>query len=222
MANTIIYKSSNIHVMTPGQVITLGENGSFDTITERRYFGAGIPGQYEAGGIAKPDPQVPGTWINIGISDVERLPGEDQDRAVIATITWRGLKDAGNVSISDTCSIKETSYDSIGSVPAAPNNDPVKANVHDLIYGKSIRSIHTSPQNAPSLNPTTSEGKTNLSSVNGVPLGTPPAQIPILGMTPVYNHPWGWLPYSWQQEQPVPGIYFVTSELRYIYQRQFG
>lgn len=210
--------------MTPGQVVTLGENGSFDTVTERRYFGLGVPGQYEAGGNAQPDPQVPGTWVNIGISDVERLPGDDNQGAVIATITWRGLKNAGNVSVSDTCSIKETSYDALGNVPASGlGATTVKANVYDLIYGKSIRSIHTSPQRAPNLNSVSSgTGKTALTSINGIPLGTPPDQELILNVATVYNHPWGWLPYSWQQEEPVKGIFFVTMELRYIYQRQYG
>ncbi len=218
--NVIVYKDANTHDVSPGQIVTLGENGSFDTVTERKYFGGtGNISTYEAGGNSKPVGQN-GTWICIGLSDKESLP----DGAVVATITWRGLKDATQASVTETCSIKETSYDSIGNIPSAPSSAAVKANVYDVVFGKSVRSIHTTEQDRPKLSGASGSGKVTISNTQGINLLDIPAseQSYVTGIAPTYNHPWGWLPYSWQQEQPVKGIFFVSGEYRWVFEKQYG
>ena len=212
MANILIFNSREVHDMAPGQIVTLGENGSFDTVTERKYFGGGITETYAKAPIA-------GTWICIGLSDIDRLPGAQ--KPVIATITWRGLKDSSQINLTDTIGVKEASYDSLAFVPSAPNNLAVKANVYDLTYGKSIRSIHTSAQTPPTL-AAGGEGRVTATNTQGVTLTDRAALTPISGMTQVWNHPWGWLPYGWQQEEPVKGIFFVSGEYRWFPKFQYG
>lgn len=220
MANNIIviYKSGAKEEVSPGQVVTLGEGPTFDTVTERWYFGAGITSEYKAGGTALPSGLTGGKWICLGSSDVEKLPGGP----VIATITWRGIMKADGSGISsstETWSTRETTYDAMTNIPGAPSpSTPRQARLIDIIPGYSVRSIHTARQSRPNLQNST--GK--ITGPQGAPQINTQDQIAVFGSAETYCYPWGWIPTSWQQEEVLPGIFFVSADYKYEHQKVFG
>lgn len=223
MANNIIeiHVNTNDHLVSPGQAIIKGDNLQFDTVTERWYFGSGgVTAGYEPGGAKAPKGNnaagnLTGTWVCMGYSDVERLPGGP----MIATITWRGLlSTAGNTSMVETTSIRETTYELLGGLPGAGATSK-PARVHDIVYGLQCRGIFGVEQKAPVI-----QNGTGLTGQQGgftIPSAAPP-QVTVFGGAETWNYPYGWLPYSWQQEEPVKGLFLVTAEFRYVHQKTFG
>ncbi len=206
--NIIIpYKSGNKELMSPGQVITLGEGTAFDTVTERYYFGNGIPAEYDAGGSKNPEGISGGSWVCIGPSDVERLPGGP----VIATITWRGLKNsAGGISTTETRAIRETTYASISGIPGTTGS--VQGRLLDQTVGFSLRAITTTPNSFKQTQITA-----NNTTIPGINTALPNVtrSIAVVNAAKVYTYPNGWLCYSWQAEEPLKGIFLVSAEYRY-------
>lgn len=206
--NVIIpLKSGGTEVMSPGQVISLGEGSSFDTITERYYFGNGLPPAYDAGGSNKPSGISSGSWVCMGPSDVERLPGG----VVIATITWRGLlNSSGGVSVTETRGIRETTYASISGIPGTSTS--VQGRLLDQTVGVSVRAITTNPSNFKQ-----TQILANYTTIPGVttPLPSVSRSIAVINAAKVYTYPNGWLCYSWQADEPLKGIFLVSADYRY-------
>lgn len=216
----VIHKSANKEEVSPGQVLTLGEGPTFDTVTERWYFGAGITADYKAGGPGVPAGLSGGKWICMGPSDVEKLPGGP----IVATITWRGLikTDAGsNLTTTDTWSTRETTYNSIAGIPGSPSlGTGYRARLIDIVPGFSLRGIYVGKQQRPNL--TNAVGR--LSGPAGAPQITTQDQITVFGSATqkTYCYPWGWIPSSWQQEEVLPGIFFVSADYKFEHQVVFG
>ena len=201
--------------MTPGQVVTLSEGSGFDTITERWYYGtaADIP---KAGGNTPPTGVNDGAWIYIGPSDVERLPGG----AAIVTLTWRGLLASNDgEAVTETRGIRESTYDSIAGIPSSGGT--VQGRILDQTVGLSVRVVS---KTANKYKPTI-----NTSGASAVQLpnpawygGTPPKVAGVITDATTWTYPYGWICYSWQQEEPIKGFYLVTAEFRYEHQKLFG
>lgn len=214
MANVIIYRNSNAREMTPGQVITPGENGNFDTVTERWYYGGSVTPAHIVGASSSPSGLTGGTWVCMGLSDIERLPGG----SIIATVTWRGLRKATDgIAVTETRGIRETSYDSISGIPGT--GTAVQARLLDPTVGLSVRAISKSKDY---LKPNIASG----SSANTLPGGLTPPAIQkvnqVINSAVVWTFPYGWMCYSWQQEEPIEGFYFVSAEYRYEHQKSFS
>ena len=215
-ANNILtpIKAAGPEAMSPGQIITLGEGTSFDTVTERWYFGSGIPSGYDAGGTNKPANISAGSWVCIGPSDVERLPGGP----VIATITWRGLKNStGGISVTETRGIRETNYAAIDGIPGAPLGS--QGRLLDPTLGVSIRAITTTPNNFKQSN--IQANNTTIPGINAAP-PTLQRQISVVNGGKTYTYPYGWICYSWQADEPLPGIFLVSAEYRFELPLVFG
>ncbi len=221
MANNIvkIFVGANQEAVSPGQSIIKGEALQFDTVTERWYFGSGrIPEGYQPGGVFKPRGNnaagnLEGTWVCMGYSDVEVLPGGP----IIATITWRGLyKATGNTIVVETTSIRETTYESITGIPGAPAGS--QGRLHDVVYGALCRGIFSSEQKPPEISPT----GISTNAALGFTLPAKRPQITVLTNATTYNYPNGWLPFSWTQEEPVPGFFLVTAEFKLVHEKTFG
>ena len=215
MANVLVYKNADNREMSPGHIMTPGENNSFDTVTERWYYGNGIKADHAAGNTRGPDRLSGGSWICMGVSDMERLPGG----AIIGTVTWRGLlRSADGITITETRGIRETTYDAIDNIPGAPND--VQGRILDPTVGLSLRAITKNPA---TFKPVIGNNNTTIPGVSGV-LGLPQVKKiqQVIGAAAIYTYPYGWICYSWQAEEPLPGIFLVSAEYRYEHQVIFA
>ncbi len=211
MANVIVYKNGNAQEMTPGRIVTPGENGSFDTVTERWYYGGQVTSTHVAGSTTAPQ-GLTGDWLCMGTSDIERLPGG----ASIATVTWRGLlNSSGGVYVTETRGVRETSYDSISGIPGTTGF--VQGRLLDTTVGASVRAITKTPSN---FKPNFSNNNTSLP--NGIPTPTVQKMLDVINTAKIYTYPYGWICYSWQAEEPLKGIFLVSAEYRYEHKVIFG
>lgn len=216
MANVLTYKSGAAKEMSPGQVITIGENLSFDTVTERWYYGNGVLPEHVAGSGSSPSGMTGGTWICMGTSDIERLPG-----AQIATVTWRGLKSATNgVAVTETRGIRETSYAEFEGIPGTSGLVP--ARILDQTVGVSVRAISRTSGNYKPKVVTGIGGEVAGTLPAGISSPVTPKLLTTYGPDPVWTYPYGWICYSWQEEEAIPGFYLVSAEYRYEHPKAFG
>jgi hypothetical protein len=211
----IITKPNGPKLISPGVVSVLDASG-FDTVTAR-YIAqttASLITAAKAPGTAQVLPEgiaANTNMIFMGISDCADLPGQCCEY----TMTWRGLLTAvagRNKKISKTRSVRERLFDSITGIPNS--GGAVKARILELQAGLSVRSIHTGTEpDAPAL-----DGAATL--VDGY---NPPGRgYNVIGATPTWCYPHGWVCYSWQSEEPIPGIWFVSAEYKFEQQTTSG
>ena len=222
MPGTIILeKSGSAHLCAPGQTVQYGDKLEFDLITERWYFPSGIPANYKAGVVGKPN-AMGGKWICLGPSDIEPLPGG----AVIATISYKGLLETGTQKVvQETVTVKESSWDALSGGPLTTGNH--KATTRDLSPGYSVRTLGIIEQPAPDWSYNNAVGGTGgkitltnagfnaVDPVNQITVNTDEAHK-------VYNIPWGWIPTSWEQTEPIPGFYATSANYVWIPKISFG
>jgi hypothetical protein len=215
MATNIIVlkKPSGKTLISPGIVSTLDASG-FDTVTARyveqitanevtKKYAPGAPGEE-----AK-CPVTGGTMILMGATDTADLPGNCCEY----TVTWRGLLTTlpgRTKQITENRSVRETVYNSITGIPNT-GTSAVKARLLELQAGASIKEIVTAKPNPPSL--ASDNEPTELPQ-------NPSRTYTIFNGSKTYCYPFGWICMSWQSEQPIPGIWFVTSEWKY--EQPFG
>ena len=224
MAGTIILeKSGSAHLCAPGQTVQYGDKLEFDSITERWYFPSGIPANYKAGVAGKPN-AMGGKWICLGPSDIEPLPGG----AVIATISYKGLIDTGTQKVAqETVSIKEVSWDSLSGGPLGTGNNH-RATTRDLSPGYSVKTLGIVEKSPPgwtynSTSGTVISGKITLTNTDFT-AADPVGQIAVNtdASHQIWNIPWGWIPTSWEQTEPLPGFFATTSNYVWIPKVSFG
>lgn len=220
MPGTIILQKSGSNHLVSGQSVQKGDKLEFDMITERWYFGAGVPATYEAGGTAKPSGLSGGKWVCLGPSDVEKLPGGPE----IATISWKGLINITTVTIAqETFTIRETSWDAL-SGPMLPSSN-LNAVTRDLTNGYSVKSLGTTEVSRPTWSYAATTGKLTLTNP-GFTLteinATGTLDITTDAAHKTYNVPWGWIPVSWEQNEPLPGFFSVSAEYKWIPKITFG
>lgn len=223
MPGTIILQKNAANHLVSGQSVQKGDKLEFDVITERWYFGAGIPVSYEANGTAKPIGQTGGKWVCLGPSDVESLPGGSE----ISTITWKGLFNTTTQIVeSEAATVRETSWSDLKGIPGQPAANPHPAVTRDMSIGKTIKTLGVTSSNMPNPGYAAGTGKVTYSNVTGYTLNDIPASSLITVNTgadhKTYNVPWGWIIYSWQEEEPLPGFYMVSAEYKYIPYITFG
>lgn len=203
----ILKKPAQATLMSPG-IVTISDASGFDTVTAR-YISqttadavsrANLPGSTSA-----QCPVQGGTMIFMGVSDTADLPGGCCEY----TMTWRGLLNVlpgRNEQVTETRSVRERLYpDGISGIPGVAGT--VNARLLELQAGASIRSIYTTKPQPPAL-----------AAANQAPGGLPanPGRgYQVINAAKTYCYPDGWICYSWQSEQPLPGIWFVTAEYKF-------
>lgn len=211
MATNIIVlkKPSGKTLISPGIVSTLDASG-FDTVTARyiEQTTANEVTKKYAPGKSEDCPVTGGTMILMGATDTADLPGNCCE----FTVTWRGLLTplpGRTKQITENRSVRETVYNSITGIPNT--SSAVKARLLELQAGASVREIVTKEPDPPTL--TTDNQPTELPR-------NPSRTYTIFNGSKTYCYPFGWICMSWQSEQPIPGIWFVTSEWKY--EQPFG
>jgi hypothetical protein len=210
MATTsiVLKKPSLPTLMSPG-IVSIMDASGFDTVTARyisqitanevtKNF---APGSTKAGTGC---PVEGGKMILMGATDTADLPGNCCEY----TVTWRGLLSAlpgRDEQITETRSVRERLFDKITGVPNAPADS--RARLLELQAGLSVRSIHLTKPPAPALT------GASQSPLQG--LQNPGRGYSVINAAKTYCYPNGWICYSWQSEQPIPGIWFVTAEYKY-------
>jgi len=215
MATNIIVlkKPGKKDLISPGIVSTLDASG-FDTVTARyieQITASEVSKKYAPGAPAAETgcPVTGGTMILMGATDTADLPGGCCEY----TVTWRGLLTTlpgRNRQITETRTVRETLYNKITGIPNSGGE--VKARLLELQAGVSVKEISTVSPKAPAL-----------AELQGTPEGFPQNPVrtfTIFGAAKTYCYPDGWVCMSWQSEQPIPGIWFVTSEWKY--EQQFS
>lgn len=216
--NVIVYaQAGSLTAVQPGVSIS-GDAGGFDTVT-CRYLQPGsassISTAYPPGGATGCPVAVAtgGKMLLMGVSDGEDLPGG----YYIFTLTWRGLLNGSKGGQSSASySVRETTYSALAGVPGAPGT--VKARVLDVAPGYSVRLITTTSPVPPK--PVQGTGAYPIPA--GAPTINGQDQIDVFNSSKTYVYPFGWIPYNWSYEEPLPGIYFLTADYKYEFPIQFG
>lgn len=207
--NTIILKKPQQKTeMSPGVVSIIDASG-FDTVTARyieQISAEAVTLKYKPGestGIYA-CPVAGGTMILMGATDTADLPGGCCEY----TLTWRGILvtvDGRDKKITKTRSVRERIFDSITGIVAGT---AVRARILELQAGVSVRQIHqkVEPQ------PPALDGASQSPDGSGQ---NPGRGYNVIGATPTYCYPHGWICYSWQSEEQIPGIWFVSAEYKY-------
>jgi hypothetical protein len=218
MATNIIVlkKPSGEILISPGVVSTLDASG-FDTVTARYIAqnNAAKITQDNPPGSNQPLPigiSVTGTskMVFMGVSDTADLPGNCCEY----TMTWRGLLatiTGRDEQVTQNVTVRERNFDKISGVPNVPSLSKVR--LMELQTGISVRQIKTTPPSPPD-----TAGKSG--SLHGI--SAPTNQYKVTNAPLTYVFPSGWVCYSWQSEQPIPGIWFVTAEYKYEFPTQSG
>jgi len=215
--NTIILKKpGSQQLMSPGIVSVLDPSG-FDTVTARyieQITANEVTKKYAPAstGTGLACPVAGGTMILMGASDTADLPGGCCEY----TITWRGLLTTitgRNTQVTKTRSVRERLFDNITGIPNVTG--PVKARLLELQSGMTVRQIVTVEPSPPN---TSDQNQT--APVTGV---TNPAKgYTVVNTVVTHCYPHGWICYSWQSEQPIPGIWFVTAEYKFEHPTSSG
>ena len=214
--NTIILKKpGRQELISPGVVSVMDASG-FDTVTARyieQTTASAVTLKYKPGGSGG-DLDCPvkgGTMVLMGATDTADLPGNCCEY----TLTWRGLLVTlaeRDTKISKTRSVRERIFDSITGIPNS--GGPVRARILELQAGLSIRKIYTKTEPEPPAVDSASQspdGKSN-----------PGRGYTVIGATPTWCYPHGWICYSWQSEEPIPGIWFVSAEYKFEQEKTSG
>jgi hypothetical protein len=217
--NTIILKKpGGKQLMSPGIVSIMDATG-FDTVTAR-YIEQTTAAAVTKANVPGKGPTCPitdGTMVFMGVSDSADLPGDCCEY----TLTWRGLLSAlpgRDEQVTETRSVRERVFDKISNVPTTGGSvAPVdsKARLLELQGGISVKKITTTKPDPPD-----SKEANTQSPVQGI--NTPSRGYDVVNAAKTYCYPHGWICYSWQSEQPIPGIWFVTAEYKYEYPTSSG
>ena len=214
MATQIIAlkKPTGEMLISPG-IVTIMDGSGFDTVTAR-YINQGSAesiGENNLPGNAVTCPVGKGKMVFMGLSDTADLPGNCCEY----TKTWRGLLVTMNNrdrQVTHTRSIRERNYESITGVVGT---GAVKARIMELQTGASVRIVTTTQPSPPR-----TTGALDSNETIGFP--TVQNQYKVTGAPLTYVYPNGWLCYSWQSEEPLPGIWFVSAEYKYEFPTQSG
>jgi len=199
-------------LIPPGVVAQFDASG-FDTVTARyiQQGTAAAVGALNLPGKAVTCPIGSATsMFFMGMSDAADLPGNHCEY----TLTWRGIMAIvpfRDKKITQTRSVRERYFESLTPTTGAAFPANSKVRLMEQQAGASIRSIHTQAPSAPTA---------AQPSLEGVP--TPTNQYKVSGAPITYVFPSGWICYSWQAEQPIPGIWFVSAEYKYEFPQQSG
>ena len=215
-AHTIILKKpATRELMSPG-IVSIMDASGFDTVTARyieQITASAVTLKYKPGdsGGDADCPVKGGTMVLMGATDTADLPGNCCEY----TLTWRGLLVTlaeRDTKVSKTRSVRERLYDSITGIPNS--GGAVKARLLELQAGLSVRKIYTKTEPQPP----------DLDSASQSPVGgnNPGRGYEVIGATPTWCYPHGWICYSWQSEEPIPGIWFVSAEYKFEQQKTSG
>jgi len=215
--NTIILKKpSGRDAMSPGIVSIIDASG-FDTVTARyieQTTAAAVTLKYKPGGSGG-DLDCPvkgGTMVLMGATDTADLPGNCCEY----TVTWRGLLTTladRNTQVTETRSVRERLFDKISGIPSVAGE--VKCRLLELQGGLTVRSIVTQEPKPPD-----SKESNTQSPVQGI--SAPSRGYKVVNAVETHCYPHGWICYSWQSEQPIPGIWFVTAEYKFEHPTSSG
>lgn len=215
--NTIILKKpGSREAMSPGIVSIIDASG-FDTVTARfieQTTAAAVTLKYKPGG-SSGDLDCPiknGNMVLMGVSDTADLPGNCCEY----TVTWRGLLTTlpeRNTQVTETRSVRERLFDKISGIPSVAGE--VKCRLLELQGGLTVRSIVTQEPKPPDAK----EANTQ-SPVQGI--NAPSRGYKVVNAVETHCYPHGWICYSWQSEQPIPGIWFVTAEYKFEHPTSSG
>lgn len=216
-AHTIILKKPGLPTLISPGVVSILDASGFDTITAR-YIDqttATAVTLAKAPGTTQNLPQGFGNAPNMifmGVSDCADLPGNCCEY----TMTWRGLLVtlAGrNTQVTETRSIRERLFDTITGIPGAPASS--RGRLLEQQSGMTVRSIVTTKPDPPDTKESNSQ-----SPVQGI--NNPSKGYTVINDAKTYCYPHGWICYSWQSEQPIPGIWFVTAEYKFEHPTSSG
>lgn len=204
--------------MSPGIVSIIDASG-FDTVTARyieQITAEAVTNKYKPAvtndGGDTGCPVKGGTMVLMGATDTADLPGGCCEY----TLTWRGIlmTVAGrDEKVSKTRSVRERVFDSMTGIPNS-GGSPVKARILELQAGLSVRKIYTKTEPTPPALDAADQPPYNA--------GAPGRGYDVIGATPTWCYPHGWICYSWQSEEPIPGIWFVSAEYKFEQQKTSG
>lgn len=202
----IITKDGGNHLVDPGIVVS-GDAGGFDSVTAHYYFGAGKPTTYVIGAKGLPLPNASdfalgSNMICMGLGEVRQLP----DGPVIASVNFRGLLNAtGRITSSQTAGVREREY---AAIILSPGTAAVRARLIEQERGVNIKAITFVKPQVP----------TAALAVSSLPFsvsGTAPTQYVVSNAPKIYSVPYGWICYDWNEDEVLPGVWFVNCVFKY-------